>query len=108
MLSTVGANTVRLQKDRNKMTDLQVIELIRQAVLTVFYVSAPPLLMGLGIGVIVSIFQTVTSIQEPTLAFIPKIVAVLLSLILFGNFMLGKLEAFFTLLFNSLPQYLSS
>jgi len=89
------------------MTDAQIIELVRQAVLTVFYVAAPPLLMGLGVGVIVSIFQTVTSIQEPTLAFIPKIVAVLLSLILFGNFMLGKLEAFFTLLLESLPEYIT-
>ena len=90
------------------MTDIQVIELIREAVMTVFYVSAPPLLMGLSVGIIVSIFQTVTSIQEPTLAFVPKIVAVMLSLVLFGNFMLSKLMSFFILLFESIPLYISS
>ena len=89
------------------MNDVQIIELVRQAVMTVFYVSAPPLLMGLVVGLIVSVFQTVTSIQEPTLAFVPKIVAVLLSLILFGDFMLSKLADFITLLMESLPNYIN-
>ena len=89
------------------MNDVQIIELVRQAILTVFYVSAPPLLMGLAVGVLISMFQTVTSIQEPTLAFVPKIIAVLLSLVLFGNFMIGKLADFMTLLMESLPQYVN-
>ena len=88
------------------MTDLQVLEIIREAVLTVFFVAAPPLLMGLTVGVLVSIFQTVTSIQEPTLAFVPKIVAVLLSLVIFGNYMLARLEAFFLYILDSIPQFL--
>jgi len=89
------------------LNDVQIIELVRQAILTVFYVSAPPLLMGLAVGVLISMFQTVTSIQEPTLAFVPKIIAVLLSLVLFGNFMIGKLADFMTLLMESLPQYVN-
>lgn len=89
------------------MTQDAVIDIIQQAVMTVILVSAPPLLMGLGVGVLVSIFQTITSIQEPTLAFVPKILAVLLSLIIFGYFMLTTLQDYVINLFNMIPTYLT-
>lgn len=87
------------------MTQEIITDLVRQGVYTIIIVSAPPLLMGLVAGLVMSIFQTVTSIQEQTLAFIPKILAVLLSLILFGPFMLSKLTEYFQLLVENIPMY---
>jgi flagellar biosynthetic protein FliQ len=71
--------------------------------MAILLASAPPLLMGLVVGVIISVFQAVTSIQEPTLAFIPKIVAVLLSLLLFGPFIITTLRDYFINLYNAIP-----
>jgi len=78
------------------ITDGQIVDLITQGLMTIIIVAAPPLILGLLAGLILAIFQTVTSIQEQTLAFIPKIVAVLGSLIFFGPFMLGRLREFFS------------
>ena len=77
------------------MTPEIVVDIIREGLYTVLLVAAPPLVMGLAAGLIMAIFQTVTSIQEPTLAFIPKILAVLGSLILAGPFMINQLTSFF-------------
>ncbi|MCL2048360.1 MAG: flagellar biosynthesis protein FliQ [Defluviitaleaceae bacterium] len=78
------------------MTPEMVLDLVRAGILTVVMVAAPPLLTGLTAGLAMAIFQTVTSIQEQTLAFIPKILAVLLALVLFGPFMMSRLVSFFT------------
>lgn len=88
------------------MTQDTIITIIQSALWTIILVAGPPLAIGLAVGVLVSIFQAVTSIQEPTLAFVPKILAVLLSLILFGPFMLSTLQEFITSLFLSIPQYI--
>ena len=69
------------------MTEEYVINLGRQALLTVLLVSAPMLGFGLVVGLVVSIFQATTQINEQTLAFIPKIIAVLLAIVLFGPWM---------------------
>jgi len=87
------------------MTEDTVVTIIQNGLLAIILASAPPLVMGLVVGVAVSIFQTVTSIQEPTLAFIPKILAVLLSLILFGPFIFATLNEYTVTLFNNLRQY---
>ena len=83
-----------------------VIGIVQEAVKTVILVSAPPLLLGLIVGLAVSIFQTVTSINEQTLSFIPKILAVFISLIIFGSFMLGTLEELFIRLFSDFSVYI--
>ena len=88
------------------MTQDTVITVIQQGLWTILMVAAPPVLMGLIVGVLSSIFQTVTSIQEPTLAFIPKIIAVLLALIIFGPFMLTTLQDYMTNLSQSIPELL--
>ena len=80
------------------MTPEVVIDIIREGLYTVLLVAAPPLIMGLAAGLIMAIFQTVTSIQEPTLAFIPKILAVLAALIIAGPFMLNQLTGYFMFL----------
>lgn len=77
------------------MTQEIVLDIIRNGLLTVLFVAMPPLAIGLLAGLVMSIFQTVTSIQEPTLAFIPKILAVLLAMIAFGPWMLTNLVGYF-------------
>ncbi len=79
-----------------------VIQLFGKAIYTILIVSAPMLGLGLLVGLLVSIFQATTQIQEQTLAFIPKIVAVLLSIVLFGPWMLSHLIDFTIAIFNQL------
>lgn len=86
------------------MTQDAIFTVITEAIYTIIIVAAPPLLMGLSVGVLVSIFQTVTSIQEATLAFVPKILAVMGSIIVFGPFMITTLEEFIIRLYQSIPQ----
>ena len=86
------------------MTPDVVIKLAEQAIYMIIIISAPMLLIALAIGLIVSVFQAMTQIQEQTLAFIPKILAVFLSLILFGPWMLTLLLDFTRDLFQQLPQ----
>ena len=90
------------------MTEGMILDIVREGVITILVVSAPPLIMGLVVGVIVSIFQTVTSIQEPTLAFVPKIVAVFLAIVIFGPWMLTRLDEFFQLVLSNLPYILGT
>ena len=89
------------------MTADIILDIVREGLYTIIMVAAPPLLMGLAAGLAMSIFQTVTSIQEQTLAFIPKILAVLLSLLIFGPFMLEKLNSFVNYLVTSLPEFIT-
>ena len=73
------------------MTEGQVLDIAREALFNVIICAAPPLLVSLVVGLIISIFQTVTSIQEQTLTFVPKIIAVFLSIIVFGSWILNNL-----------------
>jgi flagellar biosynthetic protein FliQ len=88
------------------MTQELVLDMVREGLYTVILVAAPPLVMGLVVGLIVSIFQAATSIQEQTMAFIPKILAVLASLILFGPFMMTKLEEYFKYMVSNIPLFI--
>lgn len=76
------------------MEQSEIIKVIQDAVITVMLVSAPPLLMGMIVGIIVSIFQATTQINEQTLAFVPKIIAIFLALLVFGGWMLTNLSDF--------------
>ena len=73
------------------MTPEFVIGLARQALETMLMVSLPILLTGLTVGLIISVFQSVTQIQEMTLSFVPKIVVTFIALLLFGGWMMSKL-----------------
>lgn len=88
------------------MTEGQVLDIIRESIYTLIITSAPLLLVSLAIGLIVSIFQTVTSIQEQTLTFIPKIVGVFTALIIFGPWMLTVLTEYITRLWENFSIYL--
>ncbi|WP_025691005.1 flagellar biosynthesis protein FliQ [Paenibacillus zanthoxyli] len=83
-----------------------IIGLAGQAVYLVLEVSAPMLILGLVVGLIISIFQATTQIQEQTLAFVPKIVAVLLALLLFGPWIITKLVDFTTQILGNLHMYI--
>ncbi len=88
------------------MTEGQVLDIAREALFNIIICSAPPLLVSLVVGLIISIFQTVTSIQEQTLTFVPKIVAVFLSIIVFGSWILNNLTGFMDDLWSNFSLYL--
>ncbi len=73
------------------MTDIVVIQVIRESLMTILIVSAPVLGIGMFVGLIVSILQTTTSIQEQTLTFVPKIIAIFAAIIIFGAWMIRTL-----------------
>ena len=78
----------------------------QEALRVVLLVSAPMLGLGLAVGLMVSVFQATTSIQEQTLAFIPKIVAVFVAILIFGPWMLRIMVEYFTNTFVNLPLYI--
>ena len=71
-----------------------VVSLMRSGVLQVLMMAAPMLLIGMVVGLIVSIFQATTSIQEQTLTFVPKIIAILGALMVFGPWILNSMVQF--------------
>ncbi|MEW5874068.1 MAG: flagellar biosynthesis protein FliQ [Candidatus Zixiibacteriota bacterium] len=85
------------------MTIEYVLGLGRDAISLTLLLSAPMLLLGLIVGVAISILQAVTQIQEMTLTFVPKIVAVALALLLFLPWIIQKLVTFTTQLYGTIP-----
>jgi flagellar biosynthetic protein FliQ len=83
-----------------------VIELAQRSLMTVIYVSAPMLGLSLIVGLAVSIFQATTQIQEQTLSFIPKILAVLAGVAIFGSWMLKVLMEFTQGIYMNINQYI--
>ena len=88
------------------MTEQVIIDIFTQTLVLIIKVSAPMLLVSMVVGLIISIFQTVTSIQEQTLTFVPKLLAIFLTLILVGNWILTSLKEFIVELFQ-FQSYLS-
>ena len=80
-----------------------VISIATQAMNLAFKVAMPLLMAGLVVGLIVPVFQAVTQIQEQTLAFIPKIVAIAAVLVILGPWMLGQVLTYTSDLYNSIP-----
>jgi flagellar biosynthesis protein FliQ len=86
------------------MTQELALYLTTQALITALLVSAPLLLAGLIVGVIISMFQTVTQINEMTLSFVPKIIVTALVLLIAIPWMAGKVADFFHYIFQIIPQ----
>ena len=84
-----------------------VLDIARDAIYTIIITSAPLLLVSLIIGLIVSIFQTVTSIQEQTLTFVPKILGVFVTMLICGSWMLNNMSSFIERLWSNFSYYLS-
>jgi len=83
-----------------------ITQMAQQALMIVLIVSAPMLGLGLIVGLLVSVFQATTSIQEQTLAFIPKIIAVFVAILIFGPWMLRIMVEYVTNVFVNLPFYI--
>lgn len=83
-----------------------VVNLGRQAMLTILLVGAPILGLGLLVGVLVSVFQATTQINEQTLTFVPKIVAVLAAIIFFGPWMLTVMLEYTQNLLSNIPVHI--
>ena len=88
------------------MTDTQIVELGLQAMTIAAKMCAPVLLTALLIGFAISLFQSVTQIQEATLSFVPKAIAVGVAILVSGNWMLHEMMTFTTQLFEKVPALL--
>ena len=87
------------------MTVDEVIAIANQALYIIIKVSAPVLLISMAVGLIISIFQTVTSIQEQTLTFVPKVLAIFLTTMVIGHWMLTEMANLMTDLLSNLSEY---
>lgn len=83
-----------------------VVDIMREALFLVLKTAAPPLIVSLVIGLIVSVFQTVTSIQEQTLTFVPKMVGMFLTLMIIGHWMLNGMTTFMEDLWANFSLYI--
>jgi flagellar biosynthetic protein FliQ len=82
------------------MTDTDLAMLLREGMLVVLKLGGPPLLVALIVGLVISLLQAITQVHEATLAFVPKVLALGLALMLLGPFMLATLSAYAHLLFD--------
>lgn len=89
------------------ISESAVLDIARDAIYTIIITSAPLLLVSLIIGLIVSIFQTVTSIQEQALTFVPKILGVFVTMLICGSWMLNNMSSFIERLWSNFSYYLS-
>ena len=90
------------------MTDTTVIEIALRMMTVTAKVAAPILITSLAIGLAISLFQSVTQIQEVTLTFVPKLAGVALVIVISGHWMLGQLISFTHQLFDLIPRLISS
>jgi len=88
------------------MTDTTIIHIAMQTMLVALKLCAPILVTSLVIGFTISLFQSMTQIQEFTLAFVPKLIGVGIALLISGNWMLHTLMSFTTQLFEQIPSFL--
>lgn len=88
------------------MSGDMITDFAREAIFTTILAALPLLLTALIVGLLVSVFQTITSIQEQTLAFVPKILAVFLGILIFGPFIGKEILEFFTHTMMSINQFI--
>ena len=88
------------------ITEGQVLDIAREAIYTIIICAAPMLLISLVVGLVISIFQTVTSIQEQTLTFVPKILAVFVGIMIFGSWIMNNMTSFIERLWSDFSIYL--
>ncbi|EOS36949.1 MAG: flagellar biosynthesis protein FliQ [Lachnospiraceae bacterium] len=88
------------------MTTEMVTDIVKEGLFVILKTAAPPLLVSLVIGLCVSIFQTVTSIQEQTLTFVPKVVGMFLCLMVLGDWMLNQMITYMTDLWQDFSLYI--
>ena len=89
------------------ITQEAVLDIAKEAIYNIIITSAPLLLVSLIVGLIVSIFQTVTSIQEQTLTFVPKILGIFVTMLICGSWMLNNMTSLIERLWSNFSYYLS-
>ena len=87
------------------ISDADILDIARDMIFTVLRCAMPLLLVSLVVGLVVSIFQTITSIQEQTLTFVPKLLAIFLTLLLLGGWIMGSCVEFLENMCNSFSNY---
>ncbi|MBO5488350.1 MAG: flagellar biosynthesis protein FliQ [Eubacterium sp.] len=87
------------------MTDADVLDIAQDMIFTIIKCAAPLLLVSLIVGLIISIFQTITSIQEQTLTFVPKLLAIFVTILLTGGWIMDNCVEFFTRLCNNFSSF---
>ncbi len=90
------------------MNEVVVIDIARQALFLVLKTAAPMLITSLVIGLVVSILQTITSIQEQTLTFVPKLIAVFVMIMLVGNWIITSIAEYTIELFSNFSYYINA
>lgn len=90
------------------MNEDVIIDIARQALWLIIKVSAPMLIVSLVVGLVVSVLQTVTSIQEQTLTFVPKLIAVFLVIMLFGSWIFTEVRDFTVELITNIGYYIQT
>ena len=88
------------------MSSSDIITIARQTVWVIVKTSVPLLLVSMVVGLIISLFQTRTSIQEQTLTFVPKLIAILIGIMVMGTWILNEIVAFMNTLWGSFSQYI--
>lgn len=88
------------------MTEQDILDIFNEMIWVIIKTAAPLLLVSLVVGLIVSIFQTVTSIQEQTLSFVPKLLCIFLALMIFGSWMLNNMTGFLDSLWSDFSRYI--
>ena len=88
------------------MSSSDIITIARQTVWVIVKTSVPLLLVSMVVGLIISLFQTLTSIQEKTLTFVPKLIAILIGIMVMGTWILNEIVAFMNTLWGSFSQYI--
>ena len=89
------------------MNDTTVLNLASQALVLVAELAGPVLVVSLAVGFVVAVFQAVTSIQEFTLTFLPKVAAIAVVMLLLGHWMLGPMVVYTEHLYNSIPNMIA-
>jgi flagellar biosynthesis protein FliQ len=102
----IDKRVLQAQKGRWHMTSDFVVGIMAESIKVTLLISAPVLIVGLVVGVVISLFQAVTQVQEMTLVFVPKIMAVMITLIAALPWMLNILISFTHNLFVNIPAYI--
>ena len=84
----------------------QVVTVARQTIWVIVKTSVPLLLVSMIVGLIISLFQTLTSIKEQTLTFVPKLLAIMIALMIMGNWLLNEIVSFMQMLWGRFGQYI--
>lgn len=84
-----------------------VITISRQTIWIIIKTAVPILLVSMIVGLIISLFQTLTTIQEQTLTFVPKLIAIMIALMLMGSWMLNEIVSYINILWGNFSQYIN-